>query len=281
MYLENVLADIKKETVPPKLLTAEHLYKLNEAIFNLPEEDRIDQKQVTKLFVAVEKVRQAYNEGKIDNSDSNFFYDYVALLGTMQNQHFFSFKQTDKMLEWIKEAVDESAAGAGPTKAEQKAAATIKKLEDEVARLRVASERRQQQDHLAASPSKGKGKKGKGAPREDSYDSSEASSARKGGGKTGKKGKAGGGHEPESKPKKSKAKGKGKGKADRSESPYEERPAKGSGKGKGGKGKGKGQDSYDFEDERPPVRGKGGGDKGGGRGSSKGKGKGKSGGKGW
>lgn len=69
---------------------------------------------------------------RYDNTDSNFFYDYLALLGTMQpgslgtnssvsdgvlslsnsscrqirlrNQHFFSTKQTEKMLGWIKEA---------------------------------------------------------------------------------------------------------------------------------------------------------------------------------
>jgi len=300
MYLENVLADIKKETVPPKLLNAEHLYKLNEAIFNLPEEDRVDTKQVSKLFAAVEKVRQAYNGSKIDNTDSNFFYDYVALLGTMQNQHFFTSKQTEKMLEWIKEAVDESSAGAAPSNAEKKAAATIKKLEEENAKLH--SFERKYQELLAASKhssegAKGKGKGKKGAPKDDDdYDSDSVASGKAGGKKGGKgKGKsASAAHqqEPEGKSNKGK-KGKGKGKgADRSESPsYEdERPAKGGGKSggkggggsKGGKGSSKGgqSDSWEDVDDRPPIRDKGGGGGGGKGSSSKGGGKGKSGGKG-
>ena len=57
------------------------------------------------LFLeAVERIHTAYSSGRYDNADSNFFYDYLALLGTMQNQHFFSQKQTEKMLGWIKEA---------------------------------------------------------------------------------------------------------------------------------------------------------------------------------
>merc|ERR1711972_526845 len=106
-----VLTDIQKESAPPKKLHAEHLFKLNEAVFNLPEEDTVDQKLALKLFQSVEKIRQAYNSGKYDNADSNFFYDYLALLGTMQNQHFFSQKQTEKMLYWIKEVVEDTTMG--------------------------------------------------------------------------------------------------------------------------------------------------------------------------
>merc|ERR1719394_1886907 len=65
----------------------------------------------TKIFQIIEKVRKAYNAGTYDNTDSNFFYDYLALLGTMQNQHFFSQKQTEKMLGWIKEIVDHGVEG--------------------------------------------------------------------------------------------------------------------------------------------------------------------------
>ncbi|CAK0865965.1 unnamed protein product [Prorocentrum cordatum] len=114
MYLNTVLADIKKESAPPKKLHAEHLFKLNEAIFNLPEEDTVESGMALKLFQTVDKIRKAYNENKFDNADSNFFYDYLALLGTMQNQHFFTQKQTEKMLEWIAEVVEHPTGGAAP-----------------------------------------------------------------------------------------------------------------------------------------------------------------------
>jgi len=126
MYLQNVLNDIQKESAPPKSLDAEHLYKLNEAVFNLPEEDHIDPKMSAKLFQALQKIRLAYNAGKICDSDQNFFYDYIALLGTMQNQHFFSAKQTEKMLAWVHEAIGGSVAEAAPA---QPAKADTKKLQ--------------------------------------------------------------------------------------------------------------------------------------------------------
>ena len=54
---------------------------------------------------------------RYDKEDANFFYDYIALLGTMQsgleestlvcvcarNQHFFSPKQNQMMISWLKE----------------------------------------------------------------------------------------------------------------------------------------------------------------------------------
>merc|ERR1712151_480868 len=119
-YLNTVLADIKKESAPPNKLHAEHLFKLNEAIFNLPEEDTVETGMALKLFQTVDKIRKAYNENKFDNTDSNFFYDYLALLGTMQNQHFFSQKQTEKMLAWIKEIVDDGSMGGTAAPADKK-----------------------------------------------------------------------------------------------------------------------------------------------------------------
>mmetsp|Transcript_12518 Transcript_12518/g.18132 ORF Transcript_12518/g.18132 Transcript_12518/m.18132 type:complete len:86 (-) Transcript_12518:106-363(-) len=61
MYLQGVISDIRKESAPPNILHAEHLYKLNEAVFNLPEEDQLDTRTVTKLFQTVEKIRNAFS----------------------------------------------------------------------------------------------------------------------------------------------------------------------------------------------------------------------------
>merc|ERR1719326_430854 len=67
------------------------------------------------------------------------FYDYLALLGTMQNQHFFSNKQTDKMLLWIRELVSNGDPETNKKKGKAKADASeadmkaeIKKLKQEV-----------------------------------------------------------------------------------------------------------------------------------------------------
>jgi hypothetical protein len=102
MYLNTVLQSL--ESVRRKLV-AEDLYKLNEAIFNLPEEDTIDQRTSTKLFMAITQVQDAFSMGRYDKNDPNFFYDYVALLATMQNQHFFTQRQNKQMLDWLLQVI--------------------------------------------------------------------------------------------------------------------------------------------------------------------------------
>jgi len=144
MYLSSVLQQINSS----KTYVAEDLYKLNEAMFNLPEEDVIDNKMTLKLFQAVSKIVKAYNSEKYDTDDPNFFYDLVALLGTMQNQHFFSSKQNTTMLGWLADAVGGSSAPPPPPPKVSAAAAKElasleahnKKLQAEVERLRAIAE---------------------------------------------------------------------------------------------------------------------------------------------
>jgi len=298
LYLTQVLNEIKKESNPPKALRAEHLFKLNEAVFNLSEEDAVDGPLAVKLFQAVEKIHTAYNTGKYDNTDSNFFYDYLALLGTMQNQHFFSQKQTEKMLGWIKEVVDTSgmlgaataAAGSSSKSLEvenEKLRKKLAKLEGAVQAIRAIETEPQGKTKKAKEESPAKassGKKGKGKGKYDDYEEEEPVKS-KGKGKAkekelksskgdakasskGSKGKISSKAETskgKGKAEKADPKGKGKGKV---KDEYEEPPSKGKSKGKG-KGKSK--------EEDPPLRkGKGKGSKG--KEEPKGKGKGK---KGW
>ena len=68
----------------------------------------MDSALALKVFQTVDKIHTAYNAEKYDNSDSAFFSNYLALLGTMQNQVFFSQKQNEKFVSWIKLAVDGS-----------------------------------------------------------------------------------------------------------------------------------------------------------------------------
>lgn len=303
LYLTQVLNEIKKESNPPKSLRAEHLFKLNEAVFNLSEEDAVDGPLAVKLFQAVEKIHTAYNTGKYDNQDSNFFYDYLALLGTMQNQHFFSQKQTEKMLGWIKEVVDTSGMLAAPSggsssktleveneKLRKKleklegAVQTIRNIETEPKGKNKTKAKAKEEPPVKASP----GKKGKGKGKYDDYEEEPVVKGKGKGkakkekevvkevvavaakGKSKAKGEAKGkGKEKVPEPVKGKGKGKGKVKDD-----YEE-PPKGKSKGKGKEGKGK---SGKSKEEDPPLRkGKG---KGKGKEEPKGKAKGK-GKKGW
>jgi len=213
MYLKTVLQGLGNKAK----LDAEDLYKLNEATFNMPEEENIDEKMTAKLFQAVEKSVQAYNTGKFDKADTNFFYDYVALLGTMQNQHFFSQKQNQTMIAWLKAALGKGADSKGEGNVEDKGASKAdlksiskleednKKLAEELVKLRQLSNAVLTLKTIKLPEVDGKGK---------------------GKGKEGK-GKEGKGEKGES--------GKGK-------------------EGKDGKGKGKGKDGKGSkEDDRPPA----------------------------
>ncbi|CAJ1439271.1 unnamed protein product [Effrenium voratum] len=130
MYLKTVLQTLSNK----KQLEAEDLYKLNEATFNVPEEESIDDKMAAKLFAAVEKVVASYTAGRYDKEDSNFFYDYVALLGMMQNQHFFSGKQHQMMLSWLKDALGEKPKGS--SKAMTRLEEENRKLQEEMKKLK-------------------------------------------------------------------------------------------------------------------------------------------------
>ncbi|CAE7348994.1 unnamed protein product [Symbiodinium sp. CCMP2592] len=101
MYLNSVLESIGSDSGS---YSAEDIYRLNEAIFNLPEEEDLDDSTTELLFKAVQKIKKAFAGGKCDR-DPNFYYDYIALLSTMQNQHFFGSKQTKLLLDWLHEAV--------------------------------------------------------------------------------------------------------------------------------------------------------------------------------
>merc|ERR1719215_383170 len=147
MYLTTVLQTFASDR---KRFTAEDLYKLNEGVFNLPEEDTIDKKMSAKLFNAMQNIKKAYDSGLYDKSDPNFFYDFVALLSTMQNQHFFDQKQNKQMLDWLLEALGGSAlqpptakAKAGPSAAAKNIAkleAENDELEKQIEKMRAISD---------------------------------------------------------------------------------------------------------------------------------------------
>jgi hypothetical protein len=174
MYLKTVLQGLSTK----KQLDAEDLYKLNEATFNLPVDENIDEKMTSKLFAAIEKSAAAYANGKYDKKDTNFSFDYVALLGTMQNQSFFSKKQNQMMINWLKDALSSSettaessktsAAAKGETKAVARLEEENRKLAEEIAKLKELSAAVLvlKTIKLPEADSKGKGSKGKGGKGE-------------------------------------------------------------------------------------------------------------------
>lgn len=227
MYLVSVLADLQKVLAAfnkdSALCLSDHVFKLNEALFNLPEEDEVDAKLAAEVIECAGKIRHAFNLKTYPGKDPSFIYDYLALLGTMQNQHFFETKQTETLITWIKEVVEVHLGGSG--------AARGKKAEKDVKGSHHGDQ------------GKGKGKPGKGWQKEE-----EPATTKGGKGKgSGPKGKAKGSandydSEPEEQPK-----GKSKGKSKPKDNPYDEEHVK---KGKA-KSKGKGDHKVEYEIHSP------------------------------
>jgi len=138
MYLNSVLDAITRKG---SKFTAEDLYKLNEAIFNLPEVDVVTPKTTSRLFQTLQNIVNTYNNGRVKKADPSFFYDYVALLATMQNQHFFNEKQNKTILGWLFDALREEVGPAQPPPAKGgKGGAPSAALTKEVARLEAENE---------------------------------------------------------------------------------------------------------------------------------------------
>lgn len=136
MYLDQVLSDLASR----KSLTTEDLYVLNEALFNLPEQDNVRPKTAQQCFKVLEKIQSGYAAGKMGKNDPNFYYDFVGLLGTVQNQSFIKYKQKEVVASWINELVGGGQEKKAAQKMAQQKAAENKKLEAakaEVAKLKA------------------------------------------------------------------------------------------------------------------------------------------------
>mmetsp|Transcript_52814 Transcript_52814/g.118744 ORF Transcript_52814/g.118744 Transcript_52814/m.118744 type:complete len:203 (-) Transcript_52814:58-666(-) len=139
MYLDKVVQSILQS----KRLSSEDLYKLNEAVFNMPDEDRVHPRTAKALVDAIRKSRDVY-ESKA-KKDANYYYDFVGMLGTMQNQSFFTEKQNQEILAMLNEATGSGSASTAPSsKAASKEADRLKsendRLKAELAKLRKLQE---------------------------------------------------------------------------------------------------------------------------------------------
>eukprot|EP00435_Cladocopium_sp_Y103_P067995 s568_g30.t2 len=112
-WLKTVVDCFKKEKLLP---FANQLEVINEAVFAFKsgDEECVDETLAAELFEVIQMIRNAWKKGEYDNSSTNFFYDYVSLLGTVQNQCFFGEEETTQFHLWLKEAVDSIILGARP-----------------------------------------------------------------------------------------------------------------------------------------------------------------------
>lgn len=144
---------------------------MNEAVFNLDTDEKIDKQLASKIYQCAKMCVEMYNV-----KDENYAYDLRALLGTLQNQHFFSPEQNANIVQWLYEAFDDNGYVETPKKSkkeEQKAkkdAAELEKLRKRCAELESAigtleSVWKRQQE-LAKKEAKS-GKKGKEDPKKD------------------------------------------------------------------------------------------------------------------
>eukprot|EP00397_Hematodinium_sp_SG-2012_P037753 GEMP01040965.1.p1 GENE.GEMP01040965.1~~GEMP01040965.1.p1 ORF type:complete len:218 (-),score=76.24 GEMP01040965.1:1145-1798(-) len=123
MYLKTVVDEITRS----KNLKSEDLFKLNEAVFNLLDYEHVDANLSGKIFTCGRKCVVKYHEG---NVDENYAFDLRAMLGTLQNQHFFSLKQNAQLVKWLEESFNE-----GGNVQSQKANKENEKLQNRVAEL--------------------------------------------------------------------------------------------------------------------------------------------------
>merc|ERR1719265_3079633 len=114
---------------------------LNEAIFNLPEDDHVGDKTTAKLFQVMQKIEKVFSQEQYDKvHDSNFYYDYIGLLGTMQNQTFFSSKQHKTLLGFMSKA-----SGDGRAAPEAPASRNTAKDTKDISRLESENKKLQEE----------------------------------------------------------------------------------------------------------------------------------------
>lgn len=118
--------ELVEELFSTAQLAAEDLWRLNEAIFNVPEDDAMNSQLSNRLFQLVTRIRKEYQAGKFYATDQG---DYLALLGTLQNQSCFGARQSAMLRQWICEALS-AGRDEGRREASERASHTmLKKLQ--------------------------------------------------------------------------------------------------------------------------------------------------------
>lgn len=108
-----------------KKMDARDLFALNEVIFNLPKEETVDETTAAKLFSLLTRIAEPRLAGDYDEHDASAFCDYVSLLGTMQNQHFFNLQQIRQLHLWLMQALKPVGVEAWPCRRRQCGALSV------------------------------------------------------------------------------------------------------------------------------------------------------------
>ncbi|CAE7606035.1 ufd1 [Symbiodinium natans] len=109
MSIEEVVAELEKAN---RHFAGEDLWRLNTAIFNCADENEVTTQLASRIFQVVTNMRKEYQSGQFYASDQG---NYLALLGTLQNQDYFASRQSATLRGWIAEALGAGREGKGQT----------------------------------------------------------------------------------------------------------------------------------------------------------------------
>lgn len=162
MYLKTVVEDIQRS----KNIKSEDLFKLNEAVFNLLESETVDSNMAAQIYTCTRKcVEKGKKRGQVDD---NYLYDLRAMLGTLQNQHFFTMKQNTTINNWLSECFEGGTAqpekGGNENERLKKRVAELEKL---LGAVRTVLSFGASGKESAKDMPKGKSKKGDSKGRQD------------------------------------------------------------------------------------------------------------------
>ena len=109
--IKQIMYDIEQQAASGKL-TGRKIYLLNEAIFEWTDEGNLPKDLALAIFGSISIIRSTYlrlhqegvRQGAWEEMDGLFLYDYLALLGTVCNQHCWSMKLQIRLLAFLKEA---------------------------------------------------------------------------------------------------------------------------------------------------------------------------------
>ena len=112
--IKQIMYDIEQQAASGKL-TGRKIYLLNEAIFEWTDEGNLPKDLALAIFGSISIIRSTYlklhqegvRQGAWEEMDGLFLYDYLALLGTVCNQHCWSMKLQIRLLAFLKEAADD------------------------------------------------------------------------------------------------------------------------------------------------------------------------------
>ncbi|OLP93061.1 Ubiquitin fusion degradation protein 1-like [Symbiodinium microadriaticum] len=102
------IEEVVKELESRRQFAGDHLWRLNTAIFNCADENEVTSQLAGRIYQVVMQMRKEYQSGQFYATDQG---NYLALLGTLQNQDYFSTRQATAFRGWIAEALGAGREG--------------------------------------------------------------------------------------------------------------------------------------------------------------------------